>query len=338
MNSDQIIGFIVFAAVSVVGWLVFEKLHVSAASILGALCFVAAANICGLPLFVPQWLKFIMTVNLGISIGSKFDIHVNKNLVGAVIAFICVICLGCIGISRAVCAAGIDQGTSIFASLLGGLTELSFLAQEFQFDSFLVSIFQTIRSVMMVIFIPIVASKFKASDAPKTEKRASFPKADTKDWIIIIVLAVIRVEVLTLLNVPAGKMIGAAFSTAVFIRIRKVKVKINKYWHSLMLSFIGGSTGMSVNKASILTLPTIIKPLLVYVVCVVVVTFLVFLLAKYVGKLDNRTAVFCSSMGGLAPTIATSETMDADSSIVSTFQVIRYFTVIILALLLGYVS
>lgn len=338
MNSSQIIGFIIFVVVSVVGWLVFEKLHVSAASILGALCFVAIANICGLPLFVPKWLKFIMTVNLGISIGSKFDIHVNKNLIGAVIAFICVICLGCVGISRMVCLAGIDKGTSIFASLLGGLTELSFLAQEFEFDSFLVSIFQTIRSVMMVLFIPIIASKCKASSAPKTEKRASYPKPSKRDWIIIIILAVACVEALTLLNVPAGKMIGAAFSTAIYTRVKKVKVKINKYWHSLMLSFIGGSTGMSVNKESILTLPSIIKPLLVYVACVIFVTFIVFLLAKFVGKLDNRTAVFCSSMGGLAPTIATSETMDADSSIVSTFQIIRYFTVIFLGLLLGYVS
>ena len=338
INTDQIIGFIVFTVVSVVGWQVFDRLHVSAASILGALCFVAIANICGLPLFVPKWLKFIMTVNLGISIGSKYDIHVNKNLIGAVIAFIFVIVLGCMGIKTLVVAAGVDKGTAIFASLLGGLTELSFLAQEFKFDAFVVSIFQTVRSVLMVILIPIIASKFKASNAPKTKKAASYPKPDKKDWIILIVLAVLFVELLTLLKVPAGKMIGAAVSTAVYSSIRKIKPRINKSWHSLMLSFIGGSTGMNVSKRSIIALPSVIKPLLVYVAGVAVVTFIVFLLAKKIGKLDNRTAVFCSSMGGLAPTIAASEAMDADSSVVSTFQIIRYFTVIALALMLGYVT
>ena len=321
-----------------VGWQIFDRLHVSAASILGALCFVAIANIIGLPLFVPKWLKFIMTVNLGISIGSKYDIHVNKNLIKAVIAFICVIVLGCIGIRAAVAAAGVDKGTAIFASLLGGLTELSFMAQEFEFDAFLVSIFQTIRSVMMVILIPIIASKFRVSDIKKSEKREAYPKPDKKDWIVIIALAVAFVEVLTLLKVPAGKMIGAAVSTAVYSSIRKIKPKINKTWHSLMLSFIGGSTGMSVSKESIIALPSVIKPLLVYVAGVVVVTFIVFLLAKKIGKLDNRTAVFCSSMGGLAPTIAAAESMDADASVVSTFQIIRYFTVIALALMLGYVT
>ncbi len=94
---------------------------------------------------------------------------------------------------------------------------------------------------------------------------------------------------------------------------------------------------MSVHAKSIAALPGLILPLSIYLPAVALITVLSYLLLRKVCGLDPRTAIFSSSMGGLAPSIAASEVMDADSSVVSTFQIIRYFSVIALALLLGYI-
>ena len=338
MNADNLLGLLNFVAVSIVGWKIFSWLRIPAASVLGGMALVAAANLLSVPLYLPPWLRFVMSVNLGISIGSKYDVRISRGLLLSVLSFVAAIVVGSLTIAWLVESMGIERGTAIFAYLLGGLTELSFLAQEFAFDSFLVSLFQLARMCMMLIFIPIIGAKLPKAELETGSPKSKLPSPSKTDWVFLVLLAVALVEVLTLLKVPAGKMIGAALSTAVYSAVRKIKPRLNASWHSSILALIGGSTGLSVDMQSLLALRNVVAPLSVYLVAVIAITFLIFLVLHNIGKLDARTSLFSSALGGLAPTIAMAETLGADSSIVSTFQVIRYFSVIALALMLGYIS
>lgn len=350
------LGLLLFMAFSASGWLVFERLRVPAASVLGAMAFTVCAGLLSIRLSMPSWLQFITSINVGISIGSKMNIRIDGKMVKCVILFALTVIGGSLLIGIVVRALGIDTQTAMFASLLGGLTEIAYIAKEFQFDAFQVSIFQTVRMCALLILVPVIARRIPApakeseaapgaqtdasevitkGGAIKTKMKATARKAGTRDWIIIIACASAAGYLLSVLQIPAGKLIGSSAFTAVYSAFRKLRPKLNPKWHNAMLSFVGGSVGLNVTLASLMLFPSLIVPIIVSLLLIFIIMYISYRLLVKIGKLDKRSALFSSTLGGLTPSIAMAEAMGADSSIVSTFQVIRYFSVIAFALVLG---
>ena len=339
------LGLLVFMAFSVSGWLIFEKLKIPAASVLGGMAFIVCANLLSLKLYMPPWLQFITSINVGISIGSKMNIRVDAKMLKSVMLFAFTVIGGSLFIGFVMQALGIDTQTAMFSSLLGGLTEIAYIAREFQFNAFQVSIFQTVRMCVLLIAVPIIARRLPecASQIGEMEekpdvisvKKAASKKASPRDWIIIIIGSAAAGYMLSSLQVPAGKLIGASAFTAVYSAFRSLKPKLNPKWHNTMLAFVGGSVGISVTLTSIIRIPSLIVPIIVSLLLIFLIMYISYVLLVKIGNLDKRSALFSSTLGGLTPSIAMAEAMGADSAIVSTFQVIRYFSVIALALVLG---
>lgn len=351
---DNWFGLLIFAVFSVSGWLIFDRLKVPAASVLGGMAFIVCANLLSLKLYIPSWLQFITSINVGISIGSKMNIRVDSKMVKSVVLFAFTVICGSLVIGFVVQALGIDSQTAMFSSLLGGLTEIAYIAREFQFNAFQVSIFQTVRMCVLLITVPIIARRLPEGSAPKAFDSIAFQSGEKKDseslpfenkkksskpgvfdWVIIIAGSAAAGFLLSSLQVPAGKLIGSSAFTALYSAFRRLKPKLNAKWHNTMLSFVGGSVGINVTLASILKIPSLIVPIIVSLLLIFLIMYLSYLLLIKVGNLDKRSALFSSTLGGLTPSIAMAEAMGADSATVSTFQVIRYFSVIALALVLG---
>lgn len=322
-------------AAAVLGWQVFLALKLPAAPVLGGMAFVAAANLLGLPLELPSGVRLVMSVSLGISIGSRFHMTVGRGLVKALILFVGFVIAGSLGIGAVVGRLGMEKHTAMFASLLGGLTEMTFLAQEFQFDSFQVTLFQTMRMCMLLVVMPVIARKMPAGEAAGEAKSKGLRQATKMDWLLIAVLSLALGRGLFRLCVPAGKMLGGVFVTAVYSRVRRLRPKLNAAWRDTILSLIGGTTGLNVTMASLSQIQRKLVPLAVYLCLIAGVIWMVYHMLRRVAGLDGRTALFAATMGGLSPSIAMAEAVGADSTVVSSFQVIRYFTVIALALVLG---
>jgi membrane AbrB-like protein len=339
------LGLLLFMAFSVSGWLIFDKLKVQAASVLGGMAFIVIANLLTLKLYLPSWLQFVTSINVGISIGSKMNIRIDAKMVKTVLLFAFTVIGGSLLIGFVMRALGIDTQTAMFSSLLGGLTEIAYIAREFQFNAFQVSIFQTVRMCVLLITVPVIARRLPESAPtkvlPEETERISEgrpPKAnkpDKRDWIIIILGSAAAGFILSSLQVPAGKLIGASAFTAVYSAFRNLKPKLNPRWHNTMLAFVGGSVGINVTLTSLVRIPGLIVPIIVSLLLIFMIMYLSYLLLVKVGGLDKRSALFSSTLGGLTPSIAMAEAMGADSSTVSTYQVIRYFSVIALALVLG---
>ena len=348
------LGLLLFMALSVSGWLIFERLKVPAASVLGGLAFIVCANLLSIKLSYPSWLRFIVSINMGISIGSKMHIRIDRKMLKCVLLFALTVIGGSLLIGFAVRALGVEAQTAMFASLLGGLTEIAYIASEFQFDAFQVSIFQTVRMCVLLIMVPVIARKFVAPEAenkanPAAANTAISPevpegnaKATAKairlsawDWIIIAAGSAAAGYLLSEIQVPAGKLIGSLAFTAIYSALRKLRPKLNPKWHNTILSFVGGSVGLNVTLASLMYIPSLIVPIIVSLILILLIMYVSYRFLVRIGNMDKCSALFSSTLGGLTPSIAMAEAMGGDSSIVSTFQLIRYFSVIALALVLG---
>lgn len=344
-------------AISVSGWLIFERLKIPASSVLGGMAFIVCANLLSIKLSYPSWLRFIVSINMGISIGSKMHIRIDRNMAKCVLLFAVTVIGGSLLIGFVVRALGIESQTAMFASLLGGLTEIAYIASEFQFDAFKVSIFQTVRMCVLLITVPVIARRIAAPareaeispasanpeaapEAPGGRKEGKAAKAKTKkagawDWIIIAAGSAAAGYLLDKLQVPAGKLIGSLAFTAIYSAFRKLKPKLNPRWHNTILSFVGGSVGLNVTLASLVYIPNLIVPIVVSLLLIFLIMYVSYRFLIKIGNMDKCSALFSSTLGGLTPSIAMAEAMGGDSSIVSTFQLIRYFSVIALALVLG---
>jgi uncharacterized protein len=334
----NMIGFLLFVSFAAGGSLIFTKLSVPSAAILGGVAFVAIANLCSVPLRLPQTIRFMMSVSVGVSIGGKFNIKIDKKLMKYLLMSSTLICGVSLLIGLILHAIGVEKTTATYGALLGGLTEMSFIAQEFHFDSFQVSLFHTVRMCTLLVLIPFVANRLPKEKIQKQERRVSaVKKARPFDWLFIIVLAAGSAWLLSCLKVPAGNIVGTIGATAVYSKTRNVVPKFNKKLYGFILALVGGSIGLEVNLASIQYLPNLVVPMLVYILMTLLFCFALAKLLEKVAHMDKMTALFAASPGGLAPGIIMASDMGADASIVSIFQLVRYFTVIFLAIVIGFI-
>lgn len=329
-------GFLLFAVLSAAGWKVFERIGVPAAPVLGGMAFVMAASLLALPLYLPSWMRLVMSVTLGISIGSRPRIRISRKGVGMALGFILLVVCGSLAIGCAVFHMGIPFQTALFASLLGGLNEMVFIAQEFEIDSFQVILFQTARMCLLLAVIPMLARRLPGPIRPPSEDREEAASPTGLDWGVMILFSAVLGCLLNGLHVPAGRLLGAAAFTAVYTRARRLKPRLHPVWHNAVLSSIGGSAGLNVTAASLLSLPALIVPLTGYLCLTASAVAAAYFLLRTFGGYDPLTALFSASMGGLSPSIAAADAMGADTATVTVFQILRYFSVVILALTLGY--
>lgn len=329
-------GSLLFALLSIAGWKVFTHLKVPAAPVLGGMSFVLAANLLCVPLSAPSWLRFVMSVTLGISIGSRAQIRIDRKAAGTALCFVLLVTGGSLAIGRALIRLNVPYRTALFASLLGGLNEMAFIAQEFDIDSFQVILFQTMRMCLLLVIQPVLAQRLPAPDRPRRVDGEEKAAATRFDWGVLILCSAALSWLLSWLHVPAGRLLGAAIFTALYTRIRRFRPRLPTVWHNMVLSFIGGSAGLQITVAGLLSLPALVVPLAGYLCLTAAAVALAYLLIRRAGGYDPLTALFSASMGGLSPSIAMADAMGADAATVTAFQILRYFSVIILALTLGY--
>lgn len=311
-------------------------MRVPAAPVLGGMVFVMAASLISMPLCLPSWLRFVMSVTLGISIGSRAQVRIDRKTAGTAFCFVLLVVGGSLVIGRALFHLGIPYRTAFFASLLGGLNEMVFMAQEVEIDSVQVVLFQTVRMCLLLAVIPVLARRLPASERHPRANADTAAALSRFDWGVLLLCSTALSLLLSWLHVPAGKLLGAALVTALYTRTSPFKPRLHPMWHSAALSFIGGSAGMQVTAVGLLSLPGLIVPLLAYLCLTALAVALAYLLVRRAGGCDALTALFSASMGGLSPSIAAADAMGADVAAVTAFQILRYFSVIILALTLGY--
>lgn len=126
-----------------------------------------------------------------------------------------------------------------------------------------------------------------------------------------------------LLNVPAGWLLGALLTGLVF-GLGQSGVRYDGLPFKLALALVGANIGLLMSQELFMIIGMYIGPLAVTLILTLAAGFLLgWLLYRWSGILNKRTAFFCCIPGGASEIISISTEYDADERIVAAFHTAR---------------
>jgi membrane AbrB-like protein len=326
-----------FIALSAVGWKAFSLLGLPAPEILGAMSFVALGKLCGLDAALPSALETLLTVGVGIIVGTQFRVRLDLRLAREALMTCGWLIVTGLLISRLLTFMGIDSGTALFASLPGGMAEMAVISSVFEADSFKVTLLHASRMISLMIVMPLIIRRLPGADeAPASRDAAAEPAAAGKiDRLAAAVLSLGCASALTRLNVPAGAFIGALFATAAYARLRKKTLRLGGGVKSALECCVGGVVGGKVVKESLSAAPALIGPMLALDALVILSGLSLGWVLSKVSGMDRVSAQLASVPGGFSPFVVLADKLNADVGRVAVFHLCRYLSMVLFSVIQG---
>ncbi|MDL2214075.1 AbrB family transcriptional regulator [Clostridia bacterium OttesenSCG-928-O13] len=328
-------GFVLLCAVSVAGWLLFEKLKIPTAAILGSIAAVGLANVLGLPMGAPAFFKPGLSVAMGIMLGLRFNLKLKGLLKEILLVGAWLVGLSLIA-AKALTLAGVAAPTALFAAMPGGIAEISLMALGFGADAFVVALLQSTRLLLTMIIFPALAKRVGPAPAggpPEPEKEQTAPaRTPAKgDWALIVLMGLGAGALCQWLGVPAGAMLGPMLTVGAFTKARGFTVKLNKTLQKCLQAGVGGLVGLSITRQSVMAVGSNVVPIVLLNVLVVGGSLLLAFVLEKLSGWDRATCLLSCSPAGLSPTVLLSMELGADAGRVALFQVLRLVTVLVFA-------
>jgi uncharacterized protein len=132
------------------------------------------------------------------------------------------------------------------------------------------------------------------------------------------------------LHSPIPWMLGAITGMLLWKTVVKRKVAAPKALSNSGLIVLGTYFGLSFTKETLATIAPYIFPFLVVAVLLIVINIFNSIAVTKWTHIDKVTSVFASVPGGLSEMVAASESLNANTALVTIFQTIRLLTVVFL--------
>ncbi|MBM7094448.1 AbrB family transcriptional regulator [Bacillus sp. H-16] len=336
MNSVHLFRFLETVMIGVTGGFVFAILALPLPWVLGALTFVLVwQGFTKRKALFPDPLKNTGFLTLGIYFGLYFTaatfITVGPYIlpyVAATVILIMVSIAAAIFVSKRI---KVDEITSVFGSIPGGLTEMAIASEALKANSSLVIIFQTVRLLTVLFIVPVVIIFAFSQGQTGTGIPVSATNAPVQSWglsaLWFIIPAAFGIWKRNL--IPAGIVIIPLFFTAV-INIFIVSLPVLP---PLLLISAQVAVGIGLGKRiSFEDLKAGGKYCFVYggiAVLLIIVSFGLGGLLSFFTTLNLPTALLSVAPGGLIEMVLTASIVGGDPAVVSALQLTRLLVIII---------
>lgn len=328
---EHIAGFILFWAISYIGYRVSRRFKVPAPAILGPIILFMLLSLLNIKLTVPKWQKPLLSIFTGILLG----IRLNRNLKGVykpVLVYAVWLVLLTIAGEKLLVAAGIDKVTAFFAATPGGMAEITLMSLDYGTDSFVTVLLQTSRMLISMSVFSAIASRYR-NDETKMEQLpinvAERKKVPNFLWVILFVGSLIGATLLKKLHVPVPNILAPMLIVGATMRMGKFSCKIDKKVQTVIQLGIGGLTGLSITRESMLGIPHYIIPVLLLSTVVIGAGLIMARILMHFTNWDKATCILSCCPAGLSPTIMVAMEYGANANIVTIFQVLRMVTVLV---------
>ena len=351
------LSFIIVIIVALMGALVFKKLRFPAGLMVGAMLASGILNIFTGIVNVPLGVKFFIQIIAGAFVGMAMDKEKLKELKAIIKpAIFMILGLLFINIFLGVLIyfiTDLDLITALFATVPGGMTDVSIISQDMGADTARTAIFQLARLVGVVTFFPLIIKAlnkrinkdklsilqenkevFNEMVVTKVEEDEALDEGfkgenlnKAKEVFLTLVVAFLGGVLGEVLNVPAGAMLFALIGVIV------MKVFFNKGYIPKLLkdtaqimagAFIGGSITKEVILSLRFAIPSIIILIILYAVLCMSLGYLI---SKWF-KIDLITALFACTPAGASDMALIASDIGAEGSYVALFQITRLISVI----------
>lgn len=326
---NYVLDALLFGAASAIGFWCFKKLKIPAPMILGPIVAITAINMTGYQFLVTPWLKPILSYFTGLLVGIRFNLKL-KGLLKYVAAAVAWLLLVPTLTAQMLSVAGLDRVTSLFTAFPGGLAEISLMSIDYGADTFAVALLQSSRLIATMIVIPLVLTRIKKSEEEIAQAKAVHDPATAGRILPIAGLAAAGAFLLNVADFPSGILIGAMIGAGVWTKAKNVHLRIDRTLQTWVQIFIGGLVGASIERDSVLSIGHYLVPILILNVLILGGSALLALIYHRLGKWSWATSILAASPAGLSPTIMLSMEYNADSSVVTLFQVLRMVSVLII--------
>ncbi|WP_374723898.1 AbrB family transcriptional regulator [Calidifontibacillus erzurumensis] len=232
----------------------------------------------------------------------------------------------------------LDLLTSFFSTAPGGLSTIPGIAEEVGANTGIVSIIQSIRAFLVILFIPVFLSTFffHTNSNHVTSSSLSFNTNQLTWTALFILVAVTGYYIVRYLKFPAPWLIGSMTFIALFKSIVSLYFGIDiiawwPHWFIVISQiFIGASIGSKWKKSMFIGLKRI---LIVSSICTILFISSMFLCAYLVyvfSDLSFITSALAFTPGGITEMATTALVLQADATFVVTMQVLRVISVCML--------
>ncbi|WP_373893576.1 AbrB family transcriptional regulator [Virgibacillus sp. CBA3643] len=331
MKNTQIRRLIETIIIATLGGYLFNILNLPLPWLLGALTFVMLWQGCTKrEASLPSSIKNAGLITIGIYFGLYFTAETFQTIWPYFLPYIlltCVLILASIMLGIMVTQwIPVDKITSIFASIPGGLTEMTIASEALHAKSAFVVIFQTIRLMTVLFTIPTAMTYLFSEEAQAATSQtvANAASGWSYLWFIIPVLIAILVRN----KIPAGIIIGALGVTAV-MNVSPIELAaVPPFLMNAGQVMIGASLGKNIlfqdlKKGG--------KYCLVYFglsLVLILIAFGLGMLLAHFTTLNYATAILSIAPGGLFEMVLTAYNVGGDPAVVSALQLTRILVIV----------
>lgn len=331
------IHFVITMLIALIGGVIFKRIRIPAAGLVGGLVAVVALNLTTDICYFPKELKTILSLMIGIYVGSTIETNDLKSLKG--------MGLGCIAVVAAMVGSNmllglfvskgsnIDLITSLLGTAPGGSQEMAILADQLNADVSLVIALQLARIfityIVLTPMIKAISNRYQNNEKKymriSTQEGTDNNKRQLSSWaaiILIAVAAIISGKIFDLFHLPGGSLTGALLSTMLlsFIGIR---LRINKKISFYILVISGASIGSGIARTQIVQLYRTAFPILIMLAVMIVVNIMLALLMKRLCHVDIQTAMYSCAPGGLGDMVIMATEAGVNPAEVTAIHILR---------------
>ncbi len=307
IEFDLILRVLLSLLVGLCGALVFSKLKLSMAFVLGPLMFVLMFQMVSQLAYFPIEYRLFIQAAIGTYIGLGVRKEHLRSLKGlhypVLITFVSMLVTMVVSSFLITWLTDMNLVTAIFATIPGGVFDMAILSIEFDADITSVAIMQMIRLVGIVVVFPFWINRIVKSNKQQTtstlkqlKERPTHPKSK---FAITLLVGLVGALVGYYLNIPAGPLSISMFAVA-FYNL-KTNRAYSPLWFRKTTQIVAGTflaTQLDVHSLAVLV--ELIVPAIIMLVLFLISNLLISKLLAHYKLLEYRTALFATSPAGAA--------------------------------------
>ena len=292
---------------------------------IGPLFAVAIARLSGVQVTALPWWRYAGQWIIGTALGLYFTPVVVRQVLSLapwmVVAGVYALCSGMIcGLALAK-VANVDRRTAFFASVPGGATEMSILAERFGARTDLVAVAQSLRIVIVVSAIPFLFTMINVHGTdPYVQGTREFAWTGLAE---LLALTALGGAALHRFRFPNGWVIGALFVSLPLTAMQIELSSLPTWLSNVAQLLIGCSLATRFQKDFLSRAPRYLAAVTITVVLAIAMAALFGVFLGWAMSANAATTILATAPGGIAEMAITAKVLQLGVPIVTAFHVAR---------------
>lgn len=342
MSTTFIHLILTLSAALLVG-LIFRRLHVPGALMVGGIIGAAALSICFEIAYVPSWGKIFAQVLTGAFLGSRIEFN-GPDQLRAILRPAAILLGGYLAMTLLLGAliyavSPLDLITALCSAIPGGTQEVPLIAEDLGATASQVAVLQFIRMLMGVALLPTLISKVPDTDLSKPQnvspsERANLNPTGKKQgsakhpaaFPLTLGIALICGICGKKLGVPAGTLLFSMIGTAI-LKLKWGFAYLPVPMKRLAQLLSGAYVGCSFHAKDLLELRYLAIPALILVAGYIGYCFLMGIVLRRFCNMSRREAMLSATPAGASDMALISSDMGVQSVTLVLVQMLRLILV-----------